>query len=58
MHLRVPVAWLEVVGRGRNGPLQRRQEAKVAGVGDDGDVGLHQGLQRGRTAPVSHQQAA
>lgn len=51
-HLPVPVAWLD--GRGRKGLLQRLQKAELAGIEEDGDVGLHQGLLRVRTAPVGH----
>ena len=57
-HLPIPVAWLGVSGWVQNGSLQRRQKEEVTEVEDDDVMGLHQGLQRGRTVPVSHQQAA
>ena len=56
--LPVPVVWLEVDIRGRNELLQRLQKAELAGVEDDDNMGLHQWLQQGRTAPVNHQRVA
>ena len=55
-HLPVPVAWLGVAGRGRNRALQRR--AGLIGVGDSGEAGPVQQLQRHQLAPVSHHEHA
>lgn len=43
-----------MAGRRQKRPLQRRQEAEVAGDEDDGDQRRHQGLQPGGMAPPRH----